>query len=62
MIVHEVTNDKRSNNMLLCKKTSSVSSFFSNDTEKRNCYTVYKKYQCKQALILFKKLTFQLCL
>lgn len=28
MIVHEVTNDKRSNNMLLCKKTSSVSSFF----------------------------------
>lgn len=28
MIVHEVTNDKRSNNMLLCKNTSSVSSFF----------------------------------
>lgn len=29
MIVHEVTNDKRSNNMLLCKKkNSSVSSFF----------------------------------
>lgn len=62
MIVHEVTNDKRSKNMLLCKKNLECFFIFSNDTEKRNCYTVYKKYQCKQALILFKKLTFQLCL